>query len=113
MLGFKGFDENCITVKVDDDCVIGEPVGMYENYTVSKAGEGQSFAGVLKSIKNGYGALQIKGHFTLKDNSGVGIGTGYRHISCDGQGGIISSDDGIGVFVIANDYDNGLIEIIV
>lgn len=111
MISLNGFEENCITLKVDNTCKVGEPVEFTKNHEATYTEGGNPFIGILKNEKNGYGAVQVKGYFKLPYLSD-GLHLGYCPIINTGAKSVAYHEDGRMCIVVAIDEENHIVEFI-
>lgn len=109
-ISFNGFENNLITFKADSSVSAGSLVYISENATVSKCENGDSFIGIAVAVKNGYAAVQTKGHTQVK--TGDDIPLGRNSLASDGNDCVIAGTDTYTFLVISTDSENHVADII-
>jgi len=69
----------------------GDIVKMSGNKTVSKAGAGEAFCGVVVSPDTSYAGVQTHGYVELPYSGAVSVG--YQQLVADGNGGVTAGED--------------------
>ncbi len=98
---FKGFNEQITTFLCDDTVTEGVPVSVKADGSVTKAAAGAPFAGIAKSVRNGYCAVQCHGFITVS-YTGTITDCPVLALCADGTGGL-KSGAGRNVIVLTND----------
>ncbi|MCL2509398.1 MAG: hypothetical protein FWF05_09500 [Oscillospiraceae bacterium] len=87
-LSFSGYSENTLTLKADSSLTAaGGVVKVSANGAVSPCAAGNDFCGVVKSLHEGYAAVQTSGTVTVP-YTGTAPAFGYAYLNANGSGGV-------------------------
>ncbi len=110
MISNKGFMEGIITLETSGQPYEGEVVTMGYNNCTGGAAPSDGFLGIIRKLRNGIAAVQVKGYAKVKFSGMLPIGV--NRVSCDGEGGILVDQQGREVIVLSFDEETSIAEII-
>ena len=103
-ISYEGIGQVVATFQVEEGTGQGV-VTMVESDTVGYGVAGDLPCGVLvHNEKNGLGAVQMEGLVTVR-YSRAAPSAGYAFLTCDGEGGVMRSEDGKQYLVVSVDTD--------
>lgn len=91
MISFTGFNENMVTFKCADTIKVGDLVKVTANATVGVCAAGNSFCGIVRSVRNGCASVQVSGYITLPYTGTTAPALGITTLAADGTGGVKSA----------------------
>ena len=106
MFDYKGFGENVLTFKTEENNIQNKPVTVVANDTVAVSGDGDKFCGIGISARNGVATVQMCGYAVLSYTGDMTVGV--CRISATADGKVKPDENGISVKVINVDADKKL-----
>lgn len=108
-VSFNGYGENVVTAIAADGLAKDSVVKITGNYKVGACSDGNSFFGVVLSVRNGYAAVQTKGYFKVKKSGTINLG--FQQLAAASSSSVKALSGGIPCQVIA--YDSTYVEFII
>lgn len=108
-VSFNGYGENVVTAIAADGLSKGSVVKITGNYQVGACSDGNSFFGVVLSVRNGYAAVQTKGYFKIKKSGSINLG--YQQMVAASSSSVKVLSGGVPCQVVA--VDDTYVEFIV
>ncbi len=110
MVNNKGFMEGIITMNCAEHIKEGDIVTCSGNNSLSDPAPGDSFLGIVKNVRNGIAAVQIKGYAKVPVAEGVGLGV--QHVAIGDDIILFPATKGREIIILSIDYDTQIAEII-
>lgn len=89
MVAFTGFNENMVTFKCSGLIDVGSIVSITANGTVGVSSDSAVFSGIVRSVRDGYAAVQVSGYIEVP-YTGTAPALGYTSVVANGDYGIKS-----------------------
>ena len=93
-VSFNGFNSKELTFICDDSSIVGFPVKITENSTVSKCNEGDGFVGICTQADSENAVVQLTGHVKI-NYSGSAPVLGRNTLVCGEDDTVKASADGV------------------
>ena len=103
-ISLNGYEDKVVTLIAASEVKQGDLVKISANKTVAKCAAGDTFCGVVLSVKDGYAAVKIGGYVTLP-YSGTFANLGYQTLASDGSNNVKTVTTG-GRSILVVDIDS-------
>lgn len=89
-VAFNGIEELVVTFR-SGGVQAGQLVTLRENNTVTPAGQGVAPVGIVRNVRNGHAAVQVKGYMRLP-YTGAAPGLGWTALTCAGPASLKTAE---------------------
>ena len=101
-ISFRGLGEHVATFETAQELAAGTVVKISGNGVVSPCEDGEKFAGVVLSCRNGFAAVQVGGYAVIPYSEDAAPSVGFQSLCADAAGGIKT---GTGRELLVTDVD--------